>query len=475
MVLVLPPTPLPASGPNPDLAPTLKALAERQDAYARYGAYYHGQHQLTFATSKFNAAFGQLFAAFADNLCRSVVDAAADRLQLVGFDDDTPQPEPDAAPSPRAATAAQRAWDLWRSARLPRLAGQLHQSALAYGDAYLIVWPDPTPGPRLLGEPAAPVFYPQAGSSMTVVYDPDVPGRLLRAAKWWRDDEGHVRLTLYYPDRLEKYRTRQRAHGGLPTGPRSYAPYQPAGEAWPLRNPYGQVPVFHFAANAAIGGFGTSELRDVLPLQNALNKSVADMLVAMEFHAMPQRYATGLEVDVDPTTGKPKAPFEPGGLWAVASTDTQFGQFAAAELTSLLEAKREFALDIARVSRTPIHHLLMTGEIPSGESLKTAEEPFVRKVQDRQVEFGDSWEDAMRFALRVQGVQAPVLHALWLDAAPRGEKTHAEMMEIKSRLGVSQRQVWRELGYDDDQIREMERERAEVDVIPLESERIDNA
>jgi hypothetical protein len=392
-----------------------------------------------------------LFREFADNLSAPVVDAVADRLQVTGFD----------AEAAAGAAAADGAWALWRTARLPRLANQVHQEALIAGDAYLIVWPDAA---------GQPVFYPQCGSAATVDYDPDQPGHIQRAAKAWRLEDGRCRLTLYYPDRIEKYITRSKTHGGLPTSPAGFVPFAVEGEAWPLPNPYDAVPVFHFANNGPIGGFGVSELRDVIPLQNALNKAVMDMLVAMEYVAFPQRWATGLEVDIDATTGKPKAPFDPGvdRLWTVAATDIKFGQFEPARLDGFLEVQREFRLEIARVSRTPTHYLLMQGQMPSGESLKTAEEPFVRKVRDRQIAFGDVWEAAIGFALRVQGVagaENATLATQWEDPQPRSEKEHLEGLQIKQGLGVSQGQLLREAGYTDDQVQRILQEKASIDVV----------
>jgi hypothetical protein len=58
-------------------------------------------------------------------------------------------------------------------------------------------------------------------------------------------------------------------------------------------NPYGVVPVFHFANNADLGMTGRSELEAAMPVQDGLNKSVLDMLVAMEFSAYRQRWAAG--------------------------------------------------------------------------------------------------------------------------------------------------------------------------------------
>lgn len=442
-----------------ELKAILATLAGRQEQYRQATAYYDGQHNLVFATTKFRQAFGSLFAAFADNLCASVVDAAADRLQITGFDQEG-KTEPQEG-QPKRVTVADAAWALWQQAKLPRLAGQVHQEALTAGDAYLVVWPDAS---------GQPVFFPQCASSMTVTYDPDQPGLITRAAKWWRLEDGRGRLTLYYPDRIEKYVTRTKTHGGLPDNPRNFVPFDVPGEAWPLLNEYGQVPVFHFGNNAPIGGFGRSELRDVIPLQNALNKSVADMLVAMEFQALPQRWATGIEVEVDPDTGKVKPPFEtgPDRIWAVGAEAAKFGQFEPASLTQFLEAQEKFRLEIARVSRTPMHYLLMTGNWPSGEAIKTAEEPFVRKVKDRQMCFGDVWEGVLSFALRIQGVKgadAAVLEALWEDATPRPEKEHLEGLQIKQGLGVSQKQLWREMDYSADQIGTMLDDKASVDIL----------
>jgi hypothetical protein len=447
MVLATFPAPAPVLSTAEDLKAILKALAARQDGYRLAADYYAGAHQLSFATAKFRSTFGSLFSAFADNLSAAVVDAVADRLQVTGFDVEG-----------EGQAAGDDAWALWRQARLPRVAGQVHQEALTSGDAYLIVWPDAE---------GQVVFYPQAAASTTVTYDADHPGRILRAAKWWRTEDGRVRLTVYYPDRIEKYVTASKVSGGLPTNPRTFLPFEVDGEAWPLANVYEQVPVFHFATNGPIGGFGTSELRDVIPLQNALNKAVMDMLVAMEFVAFRQRWATGLEVPTDPTTGKPSSvPFEPGvdRIWATAGENVRFGTFEASDLTQFLEVQREFRLEIARVSRTPVHYLLMQGQMPSGESLKTAEEPFVR---DRQLAFGDVWEAVMAFALRVQG-QALLsqLEALWEDPAPRAEKEHLESLKIKAELGVSENQIWTEMGYTEDQVKRIRTERASLDVIP---------
>ena len=429
----------------PDLAAALKQLKARLPAYQLYHAYADGQHRLAFATDKFRNTFGSLFRAFADNMCAGVVDAAADRLVVTGY-----AIEGVDATEPEEKRQASDAWDIWRANRMDERAGEVHREALMSGDGYVIVWP---------GADGAPTIYPNDAANMTVRYDPETPGKVMWAAKVWVDDDagGRLRVNLYYPDRIEKYITRGKAQG-LPDHSNNFVPYEVPGEAWPLQNPYDRVPVFHFATNGRVGRTGRSELADVVPLQDALNKSVADMLVAGEYMALPQRYATGLEVEIDPDTGKPKPLFIPGTdrVWATEGEGVRFGQFEAADLEPFLQVQAGFRQQIAVVSRTPLHFIIPpAGDWPSGEALKSAEGAFLKKIRDRQIAFGNVWEDVMRFALQVAGKPDIELDCEWENPAPRDELSQANAAVLKSQIGVPDKQLWRELGYNEKQIEQM--------------------
>jgi hypothetical protein len=324
---------------------------------------------------------------------------------------------------------------------------EAHLDALVGGDAYLVVWPDAA---------GQPTLYPNAGATLAVKYDPETPGRIVQAAKAWLNDDGFLRLTLYYADRIEKWISAAKLSSGLvgPLNAAAFVPFEAAGVAWPVVNPWGEVPVFHFANNGFTGQLGRSELADVLPLQNALNKAVCDMLVAMEFVALPQRWVTGLEVELDPATGKPKAPFVPGvdRVWAVGAPDARFGEFGPANLSQLVAVQEAFRTEIARVSRTPLHYLAPSGEFPSGEALKTAEAPLLAKVKQRQVVWGNVWENALGLALRMAGGPRVRLNAQWVDPTPRNETEFLNGLAVKQALGVSDVQLQREMGYSADEI-----------------------
>ena len=421
----------------------LKELASRQDRYRKFDDYYRGKHNLAFVTERFQNAFGHLFRKFALNLMPTVVDAPKNKLRVTGFAVE------------EGSDLATEAWKIWQTNRMQQQAGSVHLEALKTGDAYVIVWPDSNGVARI---------HPQKSRLCTVTYDEEEPGKIVSAAKVWLTAGKKVRLTLYYPDRIEKYITRGAHTNGLPDGAKAFDQFLVDGEPWPLPNPYGVVPVFHFANKAAIGEFGDSELCDVTPIQDGLNKTVLDLMVAAEFFSFPQRYAIGLEVDNDPVTGKPITPWTGVERWlTVGSPDAKFGQFESGDLEQFLKVKAEFAADVARISGTPLHYLMLDkGDFPSGEAMNRAEARLLAKVEDRQISFGGEWESLLALALQIDGHgdERTRLFVQWADAATVSDSEKLDTLLKKKDLGVSERQLLIEAGYGEKDIERMLAENA---------------
>jgi hypothetical protein len=406
---------------NTNIEKAIEDLRITSRRYAKLERYYSGVHELSFATEKFVNAFGSQFREFAMNLCPAVCDAVKDKLKITGFGVDT-----------GPANTALRAARIWDENRMSLRSGEVHKETLKNGDAYAIVWPD---------ESGRAKIYPNNAANISVAYDEETPGRITRAAKFWRTAEKHTRLNLYFPDQIEKYITAKPSESFLPEASefipftvRSASPEQqplfggarlsPEGDH-AIENPFGIVPVFHFANNADIGMPGRSELEGGIPIQDGLNKSVLDMLVAMEFSAYRQRWAAGIEIEYDPD-GKPIAPFKSGvdHLWIAQDPNSRFGDFEAAQLDQFLKVKDSFRIDIASVTGTPLHYLMphMHGQ-PSGETLKRSETRFLAKVRDRQAAFGQVWADMMEFALMIEGHGSNIrLRTQWEDPSPMSER-----------------------------------------------------
>lgn len=432
---------------NTNIQKAIEDLRITSRRYAKLERYYSGSHELSFATEKFANAFGSQFREFAMNLCPAVCDAVKDKLKITGF-------AVDAGPADSASQAAR----IWDENRMDLRSGKMHKEALKNGDVYAIVWPDASGRARI---------YPNNASNIAVTYDEETPGRIASAAKFWRTIDKHTRLNLYFPDRIERYVTAKPSEGTLPEAS-EFIPFVQSSsfslpssatdgqaKAWTLNNPFGVVPVFHFANNADIGMPGRSELEAAIPIQDGLNKSVLDMLVAMEFSAYRQRWAAGIEIEYD-SEGKPVAPFKSGvdHLWIAQDPNSRFGDFEAAQLDQFLKVKDSFRIDIASVTGTPLHYLMphMRGQ-PSGETLKKSETRFLAKVRDRQSAFGQTWSDLMEFAMMIEGHGSKIrLRTQWEDPSPVSERERLENILLKKQIGLSDEQALTEAGYGKEEI-----------------------
>ena len=421
-------------------------FATYNPSYARYDNYYDGDHDQVLS-DQVRSVFATLFKGLRYNLCPNVVDTLADRLVITGF---------------VANERVQAMIDgIWTDRRMQSRSNVVHTDAVKRGDGFVIVWP---------GADGRPAIYPQSRGVMAVRYEDNGDAeQIAEAVKCWTVDtpsgRKELRVTRYLADRIERYLSHN-ATNGIPDNLAGLAWYGADEAESVIPNPYGRVPVFHFTNALRVNKFAQSEIKDVLPLQDGLNKTLVDMMVGSEFHGLPQRWVTGLEKFRDPQTGQEIKPFTTGAdrIWTVASETVKFGQFDAADLEQFLGVVNAYVDAIARVSRTPPHLFMRnTGDFPSGESLRTAEAPLLSKVHKRQSVWGDVWEDVIGFAAQISGIADPwPIEAQWLDVTPHNEseRINAGATKVES-LGVSRAQVQRELGYNEEQIETMAAERIE--------------
>jgi hypothetical protein len=439
---------------------------ERATDYATYAAYYDGDQSLRFASAKLAASLRGIFDALTYNRCAPVVDAIADRIHLTGFVD----------PGGASVTAAN---NLWAENRMDKREGEINAEALTEGDGYAIVWPSVVTG--------RPTIWPEEAKNVRVLWDDEQPGLIVMAVKYWIDSNGYGRLNLYLPDRLEKYITAQKQQG-TPNA-NGFERYQPDTDlTWPLRYAWFRegaqnVPVFHFGNNARTGRYGRSELKDVIPLQDGLNATLAKLMAASEDAGSPRIAITGWTPRKNEVTGQFEDPFKvvrkpwetvDDKIGAFPNAETTVSQLPTIDLTQLIALSAAFDLMVARVSRIPVHYLGLTADFPSGEALKTAEAPFVRKVEDRQTAFGNVWEDAMNLALRQTGMNLTFqLDARYEPAEPRSDKEQADLAVQYGLAGMPLAAILRlALGLDEDEVAKV---LAEADaLVPMVADQIAN-
>ncbi len=177
---------------NEDIKQALDSLKAIRPERNLYVDYYDGKHLLSFATDKFKSAFGVTLKGMRDNLCPIVVDAPADRMEVINFSGDE-----------GSEKIAETAWAIWQRELMEIKSNDVHREALKTGSGYLIVWP---------GADNLAKFYVQDSRNCIVIYDEETAVPLF-GAKMWETTDKNIRLTLYYADRIEKYVTSKKPEG----------------------------------------------------------------------------------------------------------------------------------------------------------------------------------------------------------------------------------------------------------------------
>jgi len=411
----------------------------RRSRYRQYREYYDGEHdtQLSERMSDFlQVKTGQQFN---ENYCPIVVDAKAERLSVTGFTCDYED-------------IAGLCWDWWQSNRMDARQNIVHTAAVRDGDTYVLVeWDNENDEPRFTFEPAY-----DGVEGVDVRYDPN--HSVLYAAKRWQigaediENTGYrSRLNLYYPDHIEKYVSDSRDGA-------NWEHYTEDGDwtiPWVDGNgePLG-MPVIPFRNNAQGYDYGQSDLANAIPIQNALNKSVIDLLAAADTSAFRIYVATGDDWSDFQVT--------PGVLMSSQKPDAKVSAIDGGSLAPLINLKDSFVMDLARVTRTPAHYFQNSRQRAAEGTLKQEEAGLISRIENAQVTFGNSWEDVMTMGLRLASVYGQqtvpddmILSTQWTPAAIRDEDREIEIAKAKRGLGIPQEQLWAELGYSPGEIEDM--------------------
>jgi hypothetical protein len=290
-------------------------------------AYYRGAQPLNFLHPDLDEESRQRLWSLVINWPRVVLDALEERLDVEGFRLGSKELD-------------EQAWNIWQDNDLDVWSQQCHLDAMLYGRSFAMVWPSKD-------DPSKPCITIESAAQFAVEYDPTTR-RIIKAAKQWTEGDERF-VTLYTPTRVERWYAQ--------SGADSQAEWRLRTD--PVPNLYGVVPVVPFVNRPRLTTpMGESELTDVIPLADAINKLATDLMVAAEFHAMPRRWATGMDLGVGPeaeglSREKLRELWSKAAgdrVWTNSSPDGAFGQFTEAGLQNFIAAIRAFALNIAAIS-----------------------------------------------------------------------------------------------------------------------------
>lgn len=452
------PAPEPYDDPGADLRNGILSLDESQMGYVKAIQYYNGTMPEFFASLRLRIAMGATGVVFNFNFAKLPVDAVAERLEVASV----------YAPDAESIGIIR---EIWKENRLDLVAPDVMKKACKLGDAYLLVWPSRSGEVDAEGNPMQVDIFYQSPRVMRVFYDDENENDKRYAIKRWIDSgTGYTFVNLYYPDRIEKYMLAPLKNSG--EKPKWEKRLDPDDDQWPLDNPFGEVPVFHFRNEFP---YGMPEHANAFGPQDAIHKLVVSHMASVDYNAFPQRWAimdpaydtseaamgdegefsfsldTGATLDqgMDP---KSQLTADPASIWFMKGIQS-YGQFPVGDPTAFLNPFTQYVHAMAVITQTPMHFMDPIVSNVSGESLRVIEAPFAKKVRNRQMSFGAAWRDVFRFVLKLKGQSRPAdVQIHWVPAATVNDLATLQGQAIKDQLGVPPRQLLQEQGYTPEQL-----------------------
>lgn len=435
----------PVAPKPPDVLLYLRRQLELQRGLVqKMDRYYMGQQPLSFLHPDLERRLQRRITPLVVNWPRVIVDSIVERLTVQGFKSN--------------GETDDRLWSWWQANDLDEWSQMGHTDAMVHGRAFVSVWGDDM-------RPEVPKICVESAYQMTVMYTPGTRD-ISAALKSWDDRDqltGAVRTTyfvLYLPNEVQWWES-------PPDGS-----YSPVGNTLP--NPLGVVPVVPLINRARLTSpLGESELADVVPIADGINKLATDMMVSSEFHAMPRRWVTGMEIPRDGASQtkltddvkKKWADAFPGQPW-MGGKDVTFGQFTEASLENFIAGIKELTATLAGIAHLPPHYLGINSDNPaSADAIRSADASAARTAEGKgkRGSFNGTWRRVARLATDV--VDGPgagaALQSLEVDWANAWIPTPAQAADAAVKLTqgirpiISIQQAQRDLDYSPQEIKTM--------------------
>jgi hypothetical protein len=380
----------------------------RSSSFDTYHDMVEGEHPLP-STTETSLKYIRMAGLATTNLTGLAVEATAERMSIEGI---RIGDEPDADKS---------FWDdVWQRSDFDAGSQEAITAALVFGRSGISVGPPVDGHARLNFEDPRQVI---------IAHTPE--GDRAAALKVFTDEwTGSTFATLYLPDyvvRMQQAGTPM--PGNVDADPRWVARSMGMSADPVIRNPFGEVPFFELR-NRPLGEV-RSEIANLITPQLLLNQTMFNIEAIAEYGAFRQKWATGIEVPRDPSTGQPVAPYEAhlAKLFVAEGPDARFGDFGASDLGPHLEFAREIAAHISRLSRVPITYFLSNVNNIGGDALALLISGLVLKCQRRVTGYEPALEGASRLALKSMGdARATVanIEVKWADMETRSMAQSAD-------------------------------------------------
>lgn len=428
----------------------LRRIGIDADRFARIDRYLHGKHDPPYMPQTATPEYRKLVERATTNFLPLVVSTPAQAMSVGGYrhsGDGTDVPDE---------------WRVWQRNRMDSRQHPVHRAALAYGVAYVAVLPGDDGQPVLRGISPRRVyaeFDDPAGDALPLwaLEMECAPDPL---------ENRDQRVWLYTATTVSEYRIR----GDRVIEQRGSFAHGVTLDGRPV------CPLVRFAQDVDLEGRATGVVWPLIPIQDRVNQTVFDLLVAQTYGSFKIRTITGMapEFETDPDgkpilgpDGRPKVKpvMIPSSSRFLVSpdTETKFGQLDETPLGGFLEAIEAGVRQMSVISQTPPHYLLGSVVNLSAEALAAAESALTRAVREYQDVLGESWELVLALAGSLLGLPYDrEAQVSWLDHESRSlAQTVDALGKAVQMLQVPPRALWSKIpGVTEGDV---ERWRAEAD------------
>ena len=414
---------------------------------------------------------------FCLNVTRLVTTALCDELNVVGFETS------ETAGESGEKKQAKWFWDVWNKNRMDARQSDVHEKTVSESESFIVLdWDENEKYPVMVfherfTDSAAEAWEGKwtdldmdtmegmtgTGTGVWMIYENDDPNqKALAAVQQWLevtyDETGKMadklRRTIYYPDKIQRYFYNERGE---------WEEMEGSPQAWTGKDkkPLG-IPVIHFKNKNM-----RPEAWDAIPPQDAINKTWVDILGATDLSGYPLFILLGLYPTTD---GKPPAadnsnvwyvgPAQMLGNAGVKASEASVEKFEGSDPTPLMETLKDQIMFVAQITGTPASRFITTAQVSSADTLKEQERELRKRAYNRQILFGDAWEDVMIMARRIANAfgnagldENVTIETVWKNL------TTIDDLKAEQSLGVPEETIWVAMGKSPDQIAAMKQTR----------------
>ncbi len=403
--------------------------------------WYLGQQQVPEVGKDFKLAYRQLLDMSRNAWVRLLIDAIAERTNVIGIRNDGTDADLDI-------------WRLLKGSHFDVDQRLVHSEALTLRTSYFSIWDgDDSESVKISAESALQVLHEA---------EPSDPRKLRAVVKIWEDDaRSKFYCNLYLPGSTTSW-SAPKPTAWTSTGS-SISTYVST-IAWseledsPTSNPYGFIPFVHVVNRPTLFAGPQSEIDDLVPVLKRIDKLTLDFLVTAHAGSFRQKWATGMKVPVDPVTQKPVEPFEAAvaRVWVSPSKETSFGSFDLSPLDPYLKGRDAEVAQLSAISRVPSYYLVSPNLVnpPSAETMNAAEAGLIKKAEALMRVWGEAYEALARMALTIVGDDRDTasLSIVWGDPSLPSEAKQADAAVKWATLGVPQEALWERGGATPEEI-----------------------